>query len=78
MRPGALWPLLWGVLVWAVGSVGAVMGSGDSAPGEWGWAEGAGERATHVACGMRQGDVCGALWLGGRVRSSTPPALKED
>ncbi|KAL1783776.1 follistatin-related protein 3 [Sigmodon hispidus] len=37
MRPGALWPLLWGVLVWAVGSVGAVMGSGDSAPGGVCW-----------------------------------------
>lgn len=77
MRPGALWPLLWGTLVWAVGSVGAVIGSGDSAPGEWGWAEGAGERATHVACGMRQGVFWGAPWLGGRLRGSTPPALKE-
>lgn len=37
MRPGALWPLLWGALVWAVGSVGAVMGSGDSVPGGVCW-----------------------------------------
>ncbi|XP_038169989.1 follistatin-related protein 3 isoform X1 [Arvicola amphibius] len=37
MCPGALWPLLWGALVWAVGSVGAVMGSGDSAPGGVCW-----------------------------------------
>lgn len=49
MRPEAPGPLFWGALVWAVGSVCAVMGSGDSVPGEWGWAEGAGERATHVA-----------------------------
>nr|BAC39827.1 unnamed protein product [Mus musculus] len=37
MRSGALWPLLWGALVWTVGSVGAVMGSEDSVPGGVCW-----------------------------------------
>ncbi|XP_031205918.1 follistatin-related protein 3 [Mastomys coucha] len=55
MRPGALWPLFWGALVWAVGSVGAVMGSGDSVPGGVCWLQQGGEATcslvlkTHVS-----------------------------
>ncbi|XP_029421338.1 follistatin-related protein 3 isoform X1 [Nannospalax galili] len=45
MRPGALWPLPWGTLVWAVGFVGTVVDSGDLAPGGVCWLQ-RGQEAT--------------------------------